>query len=731
MQEKNIVIWYNADFAGCGYLRSIFINDAISMKYGSRKQYEGIISSRFLVDTNILRMCRVMHFQRQATEAQVAYMSMVDNLRKKEPKLYNFKMMYDLDDLFTEIPKYNFAHSYYSALPLDATMKKITNIVDVFTVSTNDMADWIKGYHGTCEVKVVPNYIPKWIYRPYDFDKKVNEKPRILWAGSPTHFNDNDAGDFAVINDLVRNTVDEFDWVILGMRHLPPWIKDLEGKVKTLTWFNISEFPTELKKLNCDFGLAPLIDNRFNRCKCLVGDTKIVSSNGISTIKELYDSSDSMNVWQESTFESVTNKFKYKQQKTVKITTNMGYEIEGTLNHKVRTCGEFKELENIQIGEKIDLGYFNFPIVDYQQVSGPFLLTKGLDNVDVSLMKLSNAPKITINEEWGEFIGIVLGDGHVGTSNHVSIAFNKRDEEVMKRIENFADGIGVTHDRYYKKNKDGEMSNGVSIHLSSRNLNYLLRSIGMTLSKSPANKDKILEIPKIIFQSPKSVISSFLRGLFEADGGVTNGRINFCSKSEILTKQIQFLLLGFGIESRRTARYNKRYERNYYYLYLCKEAGDIFAKEIGFISKYKTENLENTSIRKSNNCVVAYKGDTVANIESGLADVYDIEVPNGNYYLANGIISHNSNIKLLDYFASDIIGIASKLAPYNDDAQVFLTGDWQTDAQTIREIWPDKKKTEDILSSQRIISEKNWLENNIDKYYTDLFGFTERAGGKK
>ena len=78
-------------------------------------------------------------------------------------------------------------------------------------------------------------------------------------------------------------------------------------------------------------------------------------------------------------------------------------------------------------------------------------------------------------------------------------------------------------------------------------------------------KGKVFEVPHFILKSPKSVIREFLRGLFEADGTVNAGSSNMClcSKSLILAKQVQYLLLGFGIVSNIGKTLNKKYERYY------------------------------------------------------------------------------------------------------------------------------------------------------------------------
>ena len=62
-------------------------------------------------------------------------------------------------------------------------------------------------------------------------------------------------------------------------------------------------------------------------------------------------------------------------------------------------------------------------------------------------------------------------------------------------------------------------------------------------------------VPQVLFKSPKSVVSSFLKWLFEADGcAFGNGRgrtsIQLKSRNFDLLRDVQLLLLFFGIHSR-------------------------------------------------------------------------------------------------------------------------------------------------------------------------------------
>ena len=284
--QANLSTWYCGDFSGCGYLRTILPNEYLNSVYGNSKKYEGLVSSRFLLEKSILPSIKNIHLQRQITNDQLKFIEAVKQIRDKHKLQY--QIIYDVDDLYFNVPSYNNAGAFYNQPFIKENLQRIVNLVDVFTVSTYDLKKEIEAFKGTCKVKIVPNYVPKYIYRPYEFPKPPNEKPKIIWAGSATHFNDFDTGDLGLILDLIKNTVDEFDWIIMGLANMPPWLACLEGKVKLMKWVrHIHSVPTILKELNIDFGLAPLLDNPFNRAKSNIKLLDYASADIISIATKL------------------------------------------------------------------------------------------------------------------------------------------------------------------------------------------------------------------------------------------------------------------------------------------------------------------------------------------------------------------------------------------------------------------------------------------------------------
>jgi len=258
-------IFYTADFSGCGFLRSFLPCDYLNSVYGNTKQFMGIVSGRLFGDHNLLKSLQIIRFQRQTSSLQVTYIHQIAQLKRSG--VIKAGLIYDLDDLFTDIPDYNYCKPYYNHAESINALNTIFDSVDIFTTSTEYLKKKMQEIRGnkiiSCNFQVVPNLIPKFLYHRESI-KEQTTKPRIVWAGSATHYSDSNLGDLGLIYDLIKNTQEEFDWHIIGTK-----VKQFEGmNVTQHPWVNnFYAYPKALRDINADFGISALLDNEFNRCK--------------------------------------------------------------------------------------------------------------------------------------------------------------------------------------------------------------------------------------------------------------------------------------------------------------------------------------------------------------------------------------------------------------------------------------------------------------------------------
>lgn len=132
---------------------------------------------------------------------------------------------------------------------------------------------------------------------------------------------------------------------------------------------------------------------------------------------------------------------------------------------------------------------------------------------------------VKVTKELAEFIGIMIGDGHLGyykginrkghkyVTYQIKIAGSKREENYAQHIQNlFGQLFGVT--LCYAK----EPGEATILRKYSRGImEFLNKKCGIPLN----NKCSIVKIPTIIKNNNKNIQFAFLRGLADTDYSVT------------------------------------------------------------------------------------------------------------------------------------------------------------------------------------------------------------------
>jgi glycosyltransferase involved in cell wall biosynthesis len=160
-----------------------------------------------------------------------------------------------LDDLLTQVPDYNtFSRTYPD---IGERLKRALSQCDRLIVSTPELAGFMSGY--CADIHVIPNAMPE---SPW-FEEDLSQRPehtrlRVAWVGAGQH-----TGDLEEFATVVERTSKEVDWVFFGMcpESLRPWVREIHPMVP------FEEYHRRLRELDLDLGVAPLIDNAFNRCK--------------------------------------------------------------------------------------------------------------------------------------------------------------------------------------------------------------------------------------------------------------------------------------------------------------------------------------------------------------------------------------------------------------------------------------------------------------------------------
>ena len=273
-QENNLprFLNYYADYSGCGHWRMIWPEQV--MNAHSKACVHG--TTVMNLDERYYIQAKGVRIQRQATPQQLQFVKFLRQLADKN----NFRLIYEIDDIcFSEdIPDYNKYKTAFTDAEIRKSAQEMMSICDEITVTCPFMRDYYKEKTGNNNVTVIPNFMPRfWIDRFYDNARTMEsydrnkKKPRILYAGSGAHFDVEQRvkfkDDFHHVNDVIRKTIDKYQWVFLGAHPLP--LVDLvrSGKVEFHPWRKLYDYGKGLYDLNVNMLVAPLQDNIFNRSK--------------------------------------------------------------------------------------------------------------------------------------------------------------------------------------------------------------------------------------------------------------------------------------------------------------------------------------------------------------------------------------------------------------------------------------------------------------------------------
>ena len=278
-KEANMVrgLNYYADFSGCGYWRMIWPEQIVNAYQKAIIHGSTVMVSDEKYYTNV----KCVRIQRQATPHQLKFVKYLKDLGQKK----GFSLVYEIDDIvfYEDIPKYNKFRGAFEDPEIRKATTEMMAMADEITVTCDFMKDYYEEKTGNSNITVIPNYPPQFWLDKYDESvvergyNKRKRKPRVLYPGSGAHFDVdnvvNQQDDFGHVVDVVRKTVNKYQWVFVGA--FPGKIRDLvrAGKVEFYPWLPLYDYPKLIQKIKPNVMVAPLANNTFN---CAKSDLKFI-----------------------------------------------------------------------------------------------------------------------------------------------------------------------------------------------------------------------------------------------------------------------------------------------------------------------------------------------------------------------------------------------------------------------------------------------------------------------
>jgi len=332
----------------------------------------------------------------------------------------------------------------------------------------------------------------------------------------------------------------------------------------------------------------------------------------------------------------------YKEQPIIEIVTETGKSIKGTFNQPVLILKNrrqsWKRLDRIAVGDRVR-------VLSRIECRKKILVeTNWSDYPEYHKSWHIKVPQF-VDDKLASIIGYIIADGWV-QKDKVGFVINKDEKDILPRITNvFENCFNAPVSTYNKKISSPEVTY------------YQVNRTHVAKLLSFLNEKRV---PNLIWKSGDSVVASFLAWLYEGDGcAFSKGRgrtsISLKSNNIELLRDVQLLLLRFGIHSRilwektpKTAQIKGRCidSRPSGSLMIRRSESIIkFWKNIGFVSKKKKSKLEKAvDYAKSHvHRIHKVRSEKIVQINRlPPQDVFDIEVPEYQRFVANGIVVHNT-----------------------------------------------------------------------------------------
>ena len=179
-------------------------------------------------------------------------------------KCYNKKLIFDIDDLLFDLPKYHSDRLNFSFTEALLPIYQVIQAADLVTVSTTYLKDQISELNNN--IIVLPNYIDDdlWEFKPVGKDR--GQELIIGYMGTKTHIRD-----LEIVAPALLEILDHFSGKVLFKIYgfEPPEILKQHQFVSFDNKFNLdyTKFARYFQACNIDIGIAPLSYNLFNKCK--------------------------------------------------------------------------------------------------------------------------------------------------------------------------------------------------------------------------------------------------------------------------------------------------------------------------------------------------------------------------------------------------------------------------------------------------------------------------------
>lgn len=477
-------------------------------------------------------------------------------------------------------------------------------------------------FHRFDEIGRVYNYLGGRVL--YHIARAILEAPREALL-SPTKGTDIQRPAFQHVSDLVLPFATALVRYVPDAKRIHEVAEKLQETLIPDDNFEASQL--KIPGLKDDFRLFPhqadafktlsrfpryaLLDVAPGGGKCLVGDTLVHTHLGLKRLDEIRSESGAdlpqagfksydkkLKVRTLNGRKHVTKSFK-RQGETWLTTLENGITFEGLDEHRLWTQDGWKRLDELNSSHFVPV-YGEYwwpkasPQIQYDAEAAERL------NIDVR-----NLPRL-LTDDLALLAGLLVAEGNIPfDGNHCGFGVNEKD--VMSIfVEAYARTFGRKPDVKVRKARNENCKPMLAVR-ADKEAAFVLRTV------AGVGTSQYKEVSATVRAGTKSQHAAFLRGYFEGDGSVTCGtgrkakraRLSVGTISKVLAQQVAVMLINFGLNPTVIAKVGKTYVsangnahigatesvRVPYVVSISQRDVELFAKEIGFAGKRKSEGL--------------------------------------------------------------------------------------------------------------------------------------------
>lgn len=371
-------------------------------------------------------------------------------------------------------------------------------------------------------------------------------------------------------------------------------LKPMKHLKTTFTGFDGQERPLKIRYYQVQGILHLVAMRRFllgddtGIGKCVTGDTLLWTNRGLLPISALapkpleqlvpgtfYEPAFPVEVWTGNKWASVKRFYFDGLRATKRVRTRCGFTIEGSHRHPVKVRSELGEgwcrLPEVQPGTHL--------LVDRQGPGWP-------DDPEIPFSKTfaSNAKSYTLpsrlTPDLACLLGYIVAEGHSPDQYHLTVT--QHDSEAHTDIR------GLFKQVFGWEGNHNNAKQDISIEISSVQIRSFLETCGIAPALSAAK-----QVPPLVLKASRASAVGFLRGFFEGEGHVIEGRgIEVSSASKRLLHEVHLMLLRLGVVSALSPKLVKGRAHTYWRLTIFGDDARLFCREVGFVSARKQQALE-------------------------------------------------------------------------------------------------------------------------------------------